>query len=457
MPDNHMRDNYPIILPSETQNREFDAKLLLAGHLAASGRRVTVGSRMAIHKRVHLMEPGLYLAKDVNPSSRTMFGILDKLGFSIVAWDEEGVLIVDQPTYHARRVSPENMPYLRAFLAWGEVGRELIESAPGWRGAPVHVTGNPRTDLLGPRYRGIYREEAEALRARFGDFILINSNFGSLNHFLKGAGVTRDDNGKFLNTGVGNADWWGFRLAVLESFREMLPALADAFPDRKLVLRPHPAESPDMWRALAGGRANVEVIHEGAVYPWLLASAVAIHNGCTTGMESYLMDHPTISYQAATSAHFPPALPDRLSRVARSLPELEEMLRAVLAGAAAPMDEAAIRADVERHVGPLGGEGAAKRIAGLVEANSAAWAPPRRALPIRAEGFARSAIRAAIKTANGYRPGHKNSRAYTKHRFPGLTRDEVAARLARLSALGGGWSGLRVTERAGDVFDIERG
>lgn len=449
-----MPEAVPVYLPSETRSREFDGKLLLAGLLSARGHPVFVGSRMAMHKRIHLMPRGLYVAKDVNPSSRVMFRILDRLGFSLIAWDEEGVLTIDADTYHKRRVSAENLGRLRAFLAWGAVNRRLIETAPAPRHPPIHVTGNPRIDLLSPRYRDIYRKEAEALIARFGAFILVNSNFGSLNHYLPGAGVTQDATGAFRNTGIGNPDWWSFRSGVLDSFKDMLPRLADAYPDRNIVLRPHPAESPALWSDLVAGRPNVTVLHEGAVYPWLMASAVAVHNGCTTGLESYLLDHPAVSYQAAPFGSFAPALSDVASIPARTFDDLVAALGPILDGAPPPADPA-IRAEVERHVGPLDGVGASARIAALIAEKAAGeWAPSRPPLRARAAGFARAALRGAAKTVNGYRPGHKNSNAYTRHRFPDATAAEVSARLEELGALGGGWSGLNVAERGRNVFEI---
>lgn len=444
----------PIYLPTETRNREFDGKLLLAGLLAARGRRVFVGSRMAMHQRIHLMERGLYVAKDVNPSSRIMTRILDRLGFALIGWDEEGVLIVDRGTYHKRRVDAEVLGRLRAFLAWGEVGRDLIETAPAPKKPPIHVTGNPRTDLLSARYREIYRAEAERLRARFGGFILVNSNFGSLNHFLPQGGVTRDGTGAFLNTGIGNPDWWRVRHGVLESFKNMLPRLADAFPERAVVLRPHPAESLVMWSELAAGRKNVTVLHEGAVYPWLMASAVAVHNGCMTGLESYLMDHPVVSYQAASFGSFPEALSDVASVPAGSFDELVAALGAILDGERRAKADAETRAAVVRHVGPLDDVGAAARIADLIEANAREWAPRRPSAPQWAQGFARASVRSAAKTVNGFRPGHKNSRAYTRHRFPDTSREEVSARLQELGAFGGGWRPLDVREAARNIFEI---
>ena len=170
------------------------------------GHPVVVGSRVAIHNRIHVLPRGLYLAKDIRSSSRRMFRIMDKLGFAIAAWDEEAIVVIDPATYHERRVDTENLNRIKAFLAWGAHDRELIESAPGYRGTPVYETGNPRIDLLTPRCRRLFEPEVAALRARFGAFILINSNFGRINHFLNNQAATRTADGGYTNLDVGTPE-----------------------------------------------------------------------------------------------------------------------------------------------------------------------------------------------------------------------------------------------------------
>src|SRR5690606_19171501 len=59
---------------------------------------------------------------------------------------------------------------------WGDLQREFyLRDAP----APerVRTTGHPRFDLCRERWHGLYADEARDLRRRFGDFVLINSNF----------------------------------------------------------------------------------------------------------------------------------------------------------------------------------------------------------------------------------------------------------------------------------------
>lgn len=445
---------FPIVLPSETRTREFDAKLLLAGLLAERGHDVYVGSRVAIHNRIHMLPRGLYLAKDVRHSSRRIFRILDQLGFAIAAWDEEALIFSDEKTYHERRVDPETVGRIKAFFAWGERDRKLIESAPGFPGVPVHVTGNPRFDLLSKRCRAFFEPEARKLRERFGQFILVNSNFGRINYYLRHERVRRDESGRIVNMGAGTPEFWDFRLAVYEAFRAMLPQLAAAFPDRQIVLRPHPSESHESWLEAAQGHDNVHVVHEGNVYPWIMASLVAIHNGCTTGLESYLLDHPVIMYRPVTHDRFDDQLPNLVSAEARAIEELIGMVRLTATGTPPPAPDGSIRKVVEAHIGPLDGVLAAERIDAIIAREGSGWLPAVPSAGERLAGTAHAVGRWAVKTINSFRPGHKNSRAYTRHRFPPLTTAEVEERLARLGRCLDRFGDLEVRRIAPDIFAI---
>jgi hypothetical protein len=87
----------------------------------------------------------------------------------------------------------------------------------------------------------------------------------------------------------------------LSETRRLLPMLRRAFVDRQVILRPHPAEKIDAWEAAYRGVSNVKVIHEGGHMPWILASDILIHTGCTTGLEAQIAGHPVISIRPGTS------------------------------------------------------------------------------------------------------------------------------------------------------------
>ena len=48
---------------------------------------------------------------------------------------------------------------------------------------PIHVTGNPRGDLLRPEMRAFYNKDVGQICNTYGQFILINTNFNHVNAF----------------------------------------------------------------------------------------------------------------------------------------------------------------------------------------------------------------------------------------------------------------------------------
>ena len=135
-------DRTTLILPVENQVRELDAKLLLACVAAERGFPVVMGSRALLHYRVSSIPRGVYLAKSLRRLSDKMFGILDRLGHDIVAWDEEALLQLRDPSfYYGRRLSPKTMRLSSALFAWGPENEALFRD--------TRATTGPRSTSRG--------------------------------------------------------------------------------------------------------------------------------------------------------------------------------------------------------------------------------------------------------------------------------------------------------------------
>lgn len=451
-----------LVVPSETRSREFDAKLLLACVAAERGLRTVVGSRTAIHLRVGLFPRAIWLAKDLFGSSLKMTRILRGLGHRVVALDEEALVWYSRERYLASRVSAPVLELTEELFAWGEANAENWRAAEGWHGQPIHVTGNARLDLMRPELRGFFDGERRALEARFGRPILVNSNFGSVNHFVQRYGLHEPGSISAERRLAGSPAERAFheRLAVhrrrlFEAFLQSLPALSAAFPDRAIVVRPHPAENAETWRKASEGLPNVEVLYEGNVVPWILAAGVVVHNGCTTGIEANLLGTPVVAYRPAREDGLDLDLPNGLSSEASSEGELVERCARALAGALRASDEelerqARLKA---RHLAGLTGPLAAERIADRLAALAGRPlpdAPWRERLRAHVDALRRR----RKKLRDAHLSGHKNSAEYTAHRFPPLSRAEVEERIARLQALTGRFARVGVRARSNGIFVI---
>jgi surface carbohydrate biosynthesis protein len=449
-----MRDGpTPLILPVENQVRELDAKLLLACVAAERGFPVVMGSRALLHHRVSSISRGVYLAKSLRRLSDRMFGILDKLGHDIVAWDEEALVhLRDANFYYGRRLSPVTLRLTSALFAWGPENEALFRGYPGFDGTPIYVTGNPRTDMMRPELRGYYGEEIEQIHKRYDRFVLVNTNFGWNNHFLR---AFRVDQPAGRPKNAFEAGLAAHRTALFESFQRMLPSLARALPDHTILIRPHPTEDHELWRAIAKDLPNARVANDGNVVPWLMACEALVHVGCTTAVEAAVIGRPAIAYQSARSEEFDDPLPYAVSHHAFSLDELLEKARAATAGALA-VAGGADRAVLTRNIAALDGPLASERMLDALEGMGYAERRPERRGPARyAQGWIQNQIRTAAKRINMRRSGHRNSAEYHDHRYPGVTLAGMRARVARLRDQLGRFHGIRVHQLSDHIFRIE--
>jgi surface carbohydrate biosynthesis protein len=442
----------PLIIPAENQVREFDAKLLLGCVAAERGHQAIVGSRTEMHWHIASLPRGIYIAKDFRGSSRRMFRILQDLGNDIVAWDEEGLVHASDDRYYKHRIAPDLYDQVRLFLAWGSNNARTLKAYPGYKGAPIEITGNPRVDMMRPELRAFFAAEVDALCARYGrGFILLNTNFGRINHIQPtlmqagGPAAPKDDYWRASNA---------YFRGIFDRMRGLVPRLAAAFADRSIVVRPHPSEAHGPWAEAGAGHANVHVVSEGSVLPWLIAASVMVHNGCTTGIEAAALDRPVITFRPQRDDRYDFPLPNNLSAEASSEDAVIEKVAEVLRGGTLSYD--ACRQDlVESTFAALRDRLASDRIVDVV-ANHAAMRPhPMPGMRRRLAGWAAAELRGMRKRLiNQHIAGHKNDKAYQRTRFPGVSVDEVRRRVSLFKGCLGRFHGVRVHQLAPNVFEL---
>ncbi len=441
-----------LIIPVENQVRELDAKLLLGCVAAERGLPVILGSRTYVHFEADSMPRGVYLAKSMRSLSDRMFTILRNLGHEIVAFDEEGLMRPEDSIYYSRRLSETTVRQVSALLAWGPDNADSFERYPAARGVPIHVTGNPRIDMLRPDVRSFYDQQARRIQDRYGRFILLNSNFGVLHHRIasmrpeSGAG-TQDD--EFI------AGLTAHRRVIIEHFRVMIPALAAAFPDHTVLIRPHPVESHEPWLKLAGGHPNIVVSNEGSVVPWLMASEALVQNGCQTAIEGALLGTPVVSFRPVRSERDAP-LVESLSHQAVDTRSLLEIVRAIIDGKLGSYEHPDRKSDLERHLAALDGPLASDRIVDVLERAGFTNHTPQRSPAVRRmNGWVHNRLRTAYKRSKMSRSDHRNSQDYHDHRYPEVPLDDVRERIARFSEQLGRFGNLRVRPWSQHLFHSE--
>ncbi|HUF57541.1 MAG TPA: surface carbohydrate biosynthesis protein [Thermohalobaculum sp.] len=443
-----------LLLPVETLNREFDAKLLLALYAAARGWEVVLGQKTALHRRMARFPRSVYVAKGFRWGREREFREIGALGHTIVGMDEEGLVNVSDEMWLSRSDSP-TLRHLALIVAWGPDDARLYRRATHLGDTPVVETGNARVDLLRPELEGFLAPEAARLRERYGDFALVNTNFALVNRYVELNAPVQMGNWLPQEVAEGlKSNWIGHKKALLEAFLALLPRLAGRLGPRTLVIRPHPSENAELWREAAEGLGNVRVVHEGTVAPWLLAAKVLIHNGCTTAVEAAVLGTPALAYRPVTRVGFDNDLPNGLSEEFADGDALAdraaELTRQPVQGRVALSPER--RALLERHLTALDGPLACDR---LIDALEDRIGPPAPVEPLRyavARGhIVRRRVRRALRTTSKW-AGRKS--ALLGHQFPHVPLGEVEARLGRLDAALGGIAEVSAEELAPNLFRV---
>jgi surface carbohydrate biosynthesis protein len=421
--------------------------------------------------RIDSFPRSIYLSKSMTVRSLLFFWVAAKFGHDIITWDEEALVHLPPETYFSRRLHPAAIRYVTHLFAWGDENAELWRQYPHLpHGIPIHVTGNPRSDMLRPELHAYYENEVEAIRREYGSFILVNTNFNHVNAFgpdmnlfrpVKSTGRTpkfgRAARGMSREYAEGLRD---HKIAVFQDFQQLIPELEKSFTDHTIVVRPHPTESHDAYRRIAATCRRVRVTNEGNVVPWLLSARALIHNGCTTGVEAFVMRIPAISYRATVNERYDNGfykLPHTLSHQCFSFRELHETLGLILEGKLGSPDGDEHRKLARYHLAGLeDGSLACERVVDVLEQIAAAQAKPlSKALVKRMDRWLARCGLHLLRIVKSKLPGSHNRPEFQRHRYPGLPIHEVVERLARFQHLLGDDRQLKVEPITATIYRIQ--
>jgi len=456
-----------LLIPVENQVRELDPKLLLACVAARRGFTSVIGSRREMEMLIDSFPRSIYLSKSMTVRSLLFFWVAAKYGHEIITWDEEALVHLPPETYFSRRLHPAAIRYVSHLFAWGEENAELWRQYPELpRGIPIHVTGNPRSDMLRTQMHPYYAADVAAIRREFGNFILVNTNFNHVNAFGADMNLFKParrpgERPRFGRAARGMSREYAEGLrdhkqAVMADFERMIPLLEDSFPEVTVVVRPHPTESHDVYRRLAEGCRRVRVTNQGNVVPWLLSARALIHNGCTTGVEAFELGVPALSYRATVNDTYDNGfyrLPNAVSHNCFGFDALRHTLRGALDGAVTAPDTEERRRLVRHHLAAQDGPLACERILDVLE-GVATGAPRSRSLLGRLDGWVTSKGLHALRQIKSVLPGSHNRPEFQRHRYPGMPLEEVAERLARFQKLLGDTTPLAVEPVTATIYRV---
>jgi len=453
-----------LIFPVEIFNREFDAKVLLACFAAERGFSVIIGAKRDINLNLASFPPSIYLPINLHNRNHVTTYLLENLGHTLAGVDEEAIVYCSPEVYVKEKLGTKVFPQPKLFLAWGSENARIWKSQHNYNGMPVYTTGNPRTDLLRPELQPYWTQQVKEIQENYGKIILINTNFGKLNHFRPNKGDEKKAlDGATRSPGTIDKNELGMakhRFSLFQYFQEMVGEVGKAFPTHTVLIRPHPSESHETWKHAAKGCSNVHVHFEGHVTPWLLAADAIIHNSCTTGLEGYLLNRPVFSFQPIISDVFDKKLPNSLSQQATSSKELVDLIRMAFSSTTSLQKNSSCERTqlVEQYLAFLTGPFASEKIVDVLENfdDTFPLTPPnwRNVLVAKSYAIARKYKRTFNTTFRMSNLNRSQRHQYLQHIFPEIEFFTIQERIKRFQDVLQRFSDIKVRTLTKSIFEI---
>ena len=412
-----------LIIPVEIQVRELLGRLLVGAVAAERGYKVLIGHDRVIRRLAAHLPRGILFDKSLGGPGDRRVSRYARLGYTITAIDEESTGFSANPElYLSTRLARDTLDVAtRWFCISDRLRSEAEKLYPGYADR-FATTGLPRTDTWRAQFHALFEPERQRITSDNGRFLLFCSNFGTIIHTRKGAFV--DNQYRKQQKAHSGAGQYQERLREqgqqnLDAFIEVLPKIADWFPDHKVVIRPHPSEDIGFWREVAARHRRLEVHDRGLATPWILASDCLIHHGCTTGIEAELTGSPHIMYAPFRDDHHDTDIMRAFAPIVHDEMSLHKSLQDIVKG---DRSRAKPRKTLEQYYASLDGPLVASHIMDEIDGIDM---PAARPLP----GYLAILRYSPRHLTAQYLPRSARASTYARQKWRGTTLSEIATAL----------------------------
>jgi len=305
----------------EIKRRELLSRLTVAALLAEKGHHVFIGERVTVDSLRKSVPCATVIKKSARANGVAIINDLKDIGCKVINMEEEGVLVGSLDEYINKNMPSNAVKSPDRHFLWGDKQLKELQHLYPELTDKFQLVGNPRLSLWQSKYYGYYNDLSAKIKEEFGEFVLISSNFAiySNKRLVKEMAAIVG----LLNS-RDNVATYADQVKVVEFlYNEFIKAAkAISMTGMKVVFRPHPSESVHKIQEDFSGYDNVVVSSEHDVAPWVLASKAVIHNCCTTGLESVLMEQNTIAYTPNSISMYKLNEVNQIAKVATNVGEL---------------------------------------------------------------------------------------------------------------------------------------
>jgi surface carbohydrate biosynthesis protein len=322
-----------IALIVDHPQRDLAGLVLTAMELCQRGAVCHLVSLNLQEREIWALAPDLVVLNYFRRCNEPFARRLKSAGIAYGLLDTEGGVWKDVGAYAELLWPDDTLMKSAAFVcAWGSRLAEHLVREERFAGHQVTITGCPRFDFYDPAWRPVLVNGAARAAGSKRLQILINTLYHTVNSRIS----TREANAEELEAIHG----WSRETVeraldaetrAIEAVVEMAGRLSRDFPEADILLRPHPFESPDLYRKRLGSLPNVTVDGDGPVTPRIFRAAAVIQRSCTTAVEAALAGVPALSPQWVPAPSVNP-MSEAVSEPCESYGELESRLRSILGG-----------------------------------------------------------------------------------------------------------------------------
>jgi len=290
-----------VVIPIEVKVREFQNRIYLAKNiLTKTNHDVILGSQKDIQWKLSFFNC-IYLDKGSGTLLVNFLNTIKKNKNKIYQLEEEGPIYSMSNFQKKLRYPKKIFSLIDHFFLWGKKDYDFISKNKNKN--TLTISGHPKFDLLKKKNIKIFDKDIKKIKKKYGDFIFFSSSF-SEDHLMDIKTYNRYAQ-SFL---PGNKKGFSKLLKKSENFNknyffaiEMLKKLAKKKRNIKIIFRPHPGQDLEKVKNRFAGYENIIVTKKECITPWIIASDLYIHAGCTTAFEAQKLKKKIILFKKQKS------------------------------------------------------------------------------------------------------------------------------------------------------------
>lgn len=290
--------------------------------LEAHGHRVLVSTIKDAAPIAIAFRPDCVVFNHIlSPGNRKLAASLRANSVAVVVLPTEGAMRPERRSLAAGEFA-ESWP-MDLYLAWSEPAAKAVRARWGLDQSAVRAIGCTRFDFYTPAFDGVITSREAFCRQHDLDparpivtwasaygFADVESRPAVHAQFLKETaekGIAEC----YRRVGLDPARIPSVQSEGRQAAASALMTMAAARPRVQFVLRPHPNENRNFYRSLIAehGLQNVRFCPQDYIWNVLRATSVHLHRHCTTAIEAWLWDKPTVEMAMDPMPHL--GWPDR--------------------------------------------------------------------------------------------------------------------------------------------------